>query len=371
MPFQSPHTFKMQSASRIVLASAGSGKTTKIINEACSNDLNRAALITYTLDGCGELEECAYRNFRSIPTHVKIATWYSFVLAHFVRPYQNHLYSPRINGIKFDYIPVLLRRIPKSNTGKYYFYSRGRIWRDRVTDFACQVIDKTDGLPLRRIESIFGRIFIDEAQDLSGWDLELVEHILKSKVEVTLVGDCRQATYSTNNNQKNKQYSGSKIVNKFREWEKSGLIEMIEDNHSHRCTQKICDLADELFPSFKRTVSLNKTVTTHDGVVLVRQSDLARYVSEYSPQPLRYDRKTDIPFGTPMNFGEAKGLSFDRVIIFAHGPLLEYLSTNSLTEISKSVEKCYVAITRARQSVAIVVPDKFKNVRLPVYSTSK
>lgn len=348
----------MPFANRIVLASAGSGKTTSVVNEACTDGAIQSALITYTLNGRGELTDKVYARFGAIPPNVLINTWYSFVLTHFVRPYQNYLYTPRVTAINFNRVPETLR-VPKTRTERYFFSSRGRLWRDRVTDFACQIIEKTGGLPIKRIERIFDRIYIDEAQDLSGWDLEMLEHIMKSEIEVVLVGDHRQATYSTNNNPKNSQYAGEKIIKKFGEWEKSGLATVEHQSHSNRCVQAICDFADGFFPECAKTISHNKTVTGHEGVFLVYKTDLDRYHEKFAPQPLRYDKRTDVPNRRPLNFGEAKGLTFERTIIHPHRPFQKYLQTGHLGDAGKALAKTYVAVTRAKQSVAIVVPDGF------------
>lgn len=360
----------MPSANRITLASAGSGKTTGIVREACSDRAVRSALITYTLNGRGELSDKAYECFGAIPPSVSISTWYSFVLTHFVRPYQNHLYSPRVGAINFNRVPNHLRTIPKADTRRFFFSSPGRIWRDRVTDFACQVIEKTDGLPLRRIERIFRRIYVDEAQDLSGWDLELVEHLLRCATEIVLVGDHRQATYSTNDNSKNKPYWGQNIVKKFEEWKKSGLVEIEYLAVSRRCNQAICDFADRLFPARPKAKSLNEEVTGHDGVFLIAASDIARYSEMFGPQPLRYNKTTAVAHGKALNFGEAKGMTFDRTVIYPHGPFQKYLKTGRLELTGHSLTRTYVAITRARHSVAVVARDGFKSELLPFFKFS-
>ncbi len=358
----------MQSANRIVLASAGSGKTTTLVQEACGNGGIRSALITYTLNGRDELSGRAYEQCGAVPPHVSISTWYSFALSHFVRPYQNHLYEPRVNSINFDRPPERRRAFSKTQIDQFFFTSNNRIWSDRLTDFACQIIDKTGGLPLRRIEKIFNRIYIDEAQDLSGWDINLIEHLLKSQTEIVLVGDHRQATYSTNDNPKNKQYLGENIIKKFEEWEKSGLVKIEHQSHSHRCIQAICDFADQLFPNCPKTTSRNGIATGHDGVFLVSTGDLAKYCETFNPRPLRYDKRTDVAFGKPLNFGAAKGMTFERTLIHPHGAFEKYLKTGRLSDAGKALAKTYVAVTRASQSVAIVVPDGFKSALLPYFS---
>ena len=55
-----------------------------------------------------------------------------------------------------------------------------------------------------------------------------------------------------------------------------------------------------------------------------------------------------------MNFGESKGLTFDRVLIFPHKLAQKWLSTGQLDHIASSVEKLYVGVSRARYSVAFV-----------------
>ncbi|NEH59814.1 AAA family ATPase [Rhizobium leguminosarum] len=358
----------MRSANRIVLASAGSGKTTSLVSEANAGHEFRTGLVTYTLNGKEELVDKSYELDGVIAPHVAITTWYTFVLTHFVRPFQNYLYIPRVKNINFiDRIPSY-PHIPKTNVAKYYFSSRGRIWKDRVTDFACQVIKVTNGLPVQRIEKIYRRIYIDEAQDLSGWDLELVEHLLRSNVEVCLMGDHRQATFSTNDNPKNKGFSGENILLKFEEWERAGLGQIEHQAHSYRCNQQICDFADAIFPHCHKTKSRNGEERGHDGLFFVRQSCVEAYAASFAPQPLRYNRTKKINHGRPLNFGESKGLTFDRTLIYPHGPFEKYLATGKLKDAGKELAKIYVAITRARFSVGFVVPDKFASKMLPYWA---
>ena len=341
---------------RVIIASAGSGKTTTIVDDACGDTARRAAMITYTNNGREEITTKSYQRFGCVPPHVTINTWYAFLLRHFVRPYQKCLYDPRVAGIQF----VNGRSAPyvaADNVRRHYFSKPDRMYVDKVSKFAWYVIEHTGGLPLQRFEQIFDRLFIDESQDLAGYDLELIELLLKSGVEITLVGDHRQATYSTNSAAKNKKYGGPNIVLKFEEWEKAGFCGIDYHNYSHRCVQAICDLADQFHPKAPNTESKNTDITGHDGVFAVRKSHVAAYMQAYNPQPLRYSRATrNIP-GKPINYGNAKGMTFDRTLIYPHAPLKKFLKTGELKDAGKEVAKIYVAITRARQSVAFVVDD--------------
>ena len=112
--------------------------------------------------------------------------------------------------------------------------------------------------------------------------------------------------------------------------------------------------------------SRNKTQTDHDGLFAVRESDVDAYMARYAPQPLRYSRATKNVYGKPMNFGAVKGMTFERTLIYPHGPFKKYLVSGDLKDAGKELAKFYVAVTRARQSAAFVVPDKFGELIVPI-----
>jgi len=207
---------------------------------------------------------------------------------------------------------------------------------------------------MRRLAQRFDHIFVDEIQDMAGYDLDVLELILKAEIKLTLVGDHRQATLKTNKGKKNAAFGGINIIKKFKAWDKAGLAALTYEQHTHRCHQHIADLGDRFFPSEPATKSLNDIVTGHDGVFIVAPAKVDAYVATFAPQVLRFDKKTacrDLP---AMNFGESKGLTFDRVMIFPHGLARKWLSTGQISHVEKSVARMYVGATRARHSLAFV-----------------
>jgi DNA helicase-2/ATP-dependent DNA helicase PcrA len=52
-------------------------------------------------------------------------------------------------------------------------------------------------------------------------------------------------------------------------------------------------------------------------------------------------------------------MTFERVLIYPHAKFQKFLKTGRMELDGQSKTKTYVAVTRARQSVAIVVPDNF------------
>ena len=61
-----------------------------------------------------------------------------------------------------------------------------------------------------------------------------------------------------------------------------------------------------------------------------------------------------------LNFGQSKGLSFDRVLVFPANPISRYLESGIQLEPG-SKSKLYVGITRARHGVAFVTNSPAKN----------
>ena len=359
----------MPLANRIIVASAGSGKTTRIVRDAAKTEGERSALITYTINNTSELRGKAHELFGMVPTNMTVATWYSFLLHHFVRPYQTFLYEPRIGDVAMT-DGRSAKFAPTRDIKRHYFLREGCIYLDKISKFACTVIEASDGAPLRRIEQIFDHIFVDEIQDLAAWDLDLMEHMLRSEIAITMVGDIRQATYRTNPQAKHPRYAGPKIIGKFKEWCKETDTEMELQAFSHRCVQDICTFADAFYPDLPQAESCNKCITGHDGVFAVRASHVEVYMEHFNPQPLRLQKTSAVLPGCPINYGAAKGMAFDRVLIFPHRKLLDVLKTNDVTKLGLSDEtraKVYVGITRARQSVGFVVPDRFKPATLPFY----
>ena len=156
----------MPSDNRIVVAAAGSGKTTLIVDEACRAPNSQSALITYTINGTAEIRDKTYDKIGFIPEYITVSTWFAFLLRHFVRPYQNCLYAQRVSRIIFVQ-GRSSRGSKESSVSAHYFGKPGHIYSDKVSKLACRIIEVTKGLPLRRFEQIFDRLYVDESQDLA------------------------------------------------------------------------------------------------------------------------------------------------------------------------------------------------------------
>lgn len=343
----------MPSASRIVIAAAGGGKTTRVVEQALRADTGIIALVTYTRNNVREIQLKMHERSRAIPPHVEVISWYTFLLHELSRPYQSAMHSRRIDGIFWTEGKSVIYAA-ESNTEAHFFFDGRLIYSDKISKFICACDAKSGGAVMRRLRQRFAHIIIDEIQDMAGYDLELLELMLKSNVKVTFVGDHRQATFATNNAPKNKAFRGPAIIKKFETWKKAGLVSIDYECETHRCNQALAELGDSFFPSEPKTKSLNNNITGHDGVFLVASADVDEYIRQFAPQVLRYSAATKCEPYEALNFGESKGLTFDRVLIYPHRLAEKWLKTGNFAHVEKSASKMYVASTRARYSVAFV-----------------
>lgn len=343
----------MPSVNEVIIAAAGSGKTTRIVEAALQADSQKSAITSFTLKNVAEIKKKFYETNGYIPENVTISPWFTFLLRDFVRPYQNFIYSKRIESLAFvqgKSAPY----VPKTDIARYFFSEGKNIYNDKISEFACMCNEKSQGLVIDRLKHLYDHIYVDEIQDLAGYDLELMVLLLDAEIDMTLVGDHRQVTYQTNHSAKNRQYSGVRIIEKFRQWEKQGKFTIQYLTDSYRCNRAICVMADNIYPEFPKTESKNHERTGHDGIFVVHSDKVADYVEQYKPQILRYSRKSKCSGYAAINYGESKGLTFNRVLIFPYGDLRDLLETGDFKKVKGSAAKVYVAITRARYSVAFV-----------------
>lgn len=341
----------------IKISAAGSGKTWDICHDALqySAETQRKVLITtYTNRGADSIRnEIRKQNMGALSPHVVVKTWFEFLLSDLIRPYQNAMNGISINEVKSYDFSKMYGTINYNAKGsrQRYVTSSHLISANEASEFVLELNRLSFGRLFRRLEAVYDKIYFDEVQDLSGYDIEIVGHLIDSKMDVTCCGDNKQATYSTHNAKKYKKLTGANIWEFFSELEKQKKVNIQKNLSTRRFNSQICSFANKIFPLGDAISTIMTTETEHDGVFLIKSTDVAAYYTFYKPIVLRYDAKTSVPMYRTINFGACKGETFDRVLIFPNGPLKNFVLKN--TSLS-SPEKYYVAATRPRYSIAIV-----------------
>lgn len=344
----------MCSNNKLIIAAAGSGKTTFLVNEALENKNGKILITTYTQANEEEIRRKFIKINKCIPDNVTIQTWFSFLLQHGARPYQGCKFDKDISGLVLIN-GISAKGVAENETQKHYFTENQKIYSDKLSKFVVKCNEQSGGSVIDRLSRIYTDIFIDEVQDLSGYDLEFLKLIFQCKTNILLVGDPRQGTYSTNNSSKNKNFKKAKIVNFFED----DSLNIEKDDSSltinYRSCLPICDLSNKLYPDFKKTTSGNTNTTGHDGVFFIKTQDIENYLSKHRPIQLRWDSRTTVneKYRT-LTFGLSKGLEFERVIIYPTPQFIKWIKNKDSELAPTSRSKFYVAITRASSSVGIV-----------------
>lgn len=338
------------------ISAAGSGKTWDICYNALQKvhkDKCRVLITTYTNRGIENIRnEIKKQNLGVLHPLITIKSWYSFLLSDMIKPYQN-LLTHKLNYLKsFDYSqPYKNINFFKTGTDKRYTNNQ-YVRANESSSLVIHLNNISNGKVIFRLEEIYDTIFFDEIQDLAGYDIDIIELLLKSKIDIVCCGDNKQATFSTHNTRKNKNKSGKNIWQFLKECNKKNLITIHYNLASRRFNNQICTMANKIFPAEEPITTVMNDITEHDGIFLIDARDISMYYELFKPQVLRYDSKTETYPYNSINFGACKGETFDRVIIFPNKPLEDFLIKQKTLS---SPEKYYVAVTRARYSVAFVL----------------
>ncbi|MBT3208717.1 MAG: UvrD-helicase domain-containing protein [Bacteroidetes bacterium] len=371
----------------LTIAAAGSGKTTYLIDEALNKDSSKKILITtYTEANEKEIRKKIIKKKGYIPSNITVQTWFSFLLQHGVRPFQGSINSILFNsdikgmilvnqksGVKYQgkFGSVIYKE--DTEFEKHYFTKSWKIYSDKISKFAVTCDDASNGNVIDRISKIYSHILVDEVQDLAGYDLEILKFLFKTKTFIFLVGDPRQVTYLTHIESKYKKYRDGRIKDFVSNELGKKVVCEIDENTlkvSHRNNKAICDFSVKLFPEFPKIEPCNCETCRnysieHEGVFIIKTANIEEYIEKFKPIQLRWSRNIEVSNKTNVyNFGESKGLTFNRVLLYPTSNMIEWIKDNNynFTKFVRGKEKklegvkdkFYVAITRAKYSVAIV-----------------
>lgn len=349
---------------KLIIAAAGAGKTTYLVSQALTKTDN-VLITTYTEANKKEIRKKFIEINGYIPKNVTIQTWFSMLIQHGVKPYQNYLTDKKINGmilvsnqsaLKYRTRSGISVYFKEEEVDKHFFSSEYKIYSDKLSKFVIRCNKKSANAVIDRFSKIYKYVFIDEVQDLAGYDLEIIKQFFLSSSNIILVGDPRQVTYLTHNERKYTKYKDGKIK-EFIENECKKIDVEIDDsslNCSYRNNEIICAYSSSLFPQYSLPISNQNDEVEHKGIFFVKKKDIDAYLETYNPLQLRDTKRMKVNDNySAMNFGESKGLGFNRVLIYPTRPILKWILENeTLPPISCS--KLYVALTRAKHSVAIV-----------------
>lgn len=341
----------------VTVAVAGGGKTTLLTKKIQEHALSSSSLaITFTT--MAQMEVDTRMKDVYLPAHETIG-WFAFLIRHIVRPYL----PARFPGVIPSGLVLLSStgEIPRQRGGwAYYFDDQFRAYSPRLATLAKSILELSDNAPIRRLEKIYTNIYLDEFQDLAGADLYILEQLMLSNIKLFVAGDPRQAVISTSRSSRLfEEYRGAKILHWFQAKETENLCRISYVVETYRFNSNIATFSDKIHArelGFPETISKVGEPDTDEGVFLVDRNHVGEYIQMRQNKItfLRYSRRTEIPFeGEIYNFGQSKGITRNHTAIYITNPIIRWLRNKTLLA-EGSAAGFYVAVTRARHSVALV-----------------
>jgi DNA helicase II / ATP-dependent DNA helicase PcrA len=371
----------MMGANRVVIAAAGSGKTTFLVNEALKVKDEGVLITTYTESNEAEIKQRIFEIYGHIPPNIVVMSWWSFLISHGVKPFQGRLFDFSVRRLQLVSQKSGFRAKNKADHPIYwgedafehhYFDSSHQVYSDKLAKLVIRCNKASKGDVIDRISRVFQHIFVDEVQDLAGYDLDILALFFASASRVILVGDPRQVTYLTHNEARHSHYADGRLLAFLKEKLRKRIVFDIDEdrlNTSHRNNDLICALSSRLYPALKATTACKCRTCRPDniadqGLFFVHPKDKERYMRSYQPMQLCWAANSSgVDRSQPaMTFGGSKGLGFDRVLIYPTTDMLSWLHDNRGELKPQTRARMYVALTRAKHSVAIIAEAEEGNI---------
>lgn len=325
----------------LMLAVAGSGKTTFLIN--LLNTENRFLLVTYTRNNHEHLRRSIIKKFGYIPEKIKVLTFFQFLYSFCFRPFCG--FKMKTRGICFDYPQDWTRYHPGEEV--FYKTKSGRMFSNRIAHFCKEhCVDNIKD----RIDKYYDYFLIDEVQDIAGHDFNLLLSIIPRTCNTIFVGDYFQHTFDTSNDG-NVNSSLYKNYRKYlKRWKDEGVtIDLNTLSKTHRCSNEICNFVRNMGIEIESTGESQGNV-----VVLDNAQDVDAIVNDDSIPKLFLSESSNYRC-ISMNWGASKGIdSFMDVCVVLNKNTLSLFLRGELTNLkSVSKNKLYVACTRAHRHLYI------------------
>lgn len=353
---------------KLIIAGAGTGKTQYIIDKATETD-EKVLITTFTINCKNEIIDKIIKQKGFVPHNINVQTWFSFLLQHGVRPYKKILNIGKVKGVYMaegkSGIKYIGRKGPvywgEEYFDKFYFDANNNIYTDKLSKLVMRIDDETHGKVINRLSLIYKNIFIDEVQDLAGYDLELIKRLMNSNCNILLVGDPRQTVYKTHYEEKYKKYADGNIEGFIREEckEIKCQIDNVTLNKCYRCHKDIICFVNDFYNEYKPMETVEIKEVEHQGVFFIKTDQIEEYIKKYKPTQIIYNSRTRTSENTTaITMGKSKGATYDRVLLYPTGEFKKYLIKGKANIGLSTKNKLYVGMTRPINSLTFVIDEE-------------
>ena len=225
----------------VVFAVAGSGKTTRIVEELGAG--RRCMVFTYTEENARTLRTKIALRYGVMPPTVKVMTYFTFLHTFCFRPIVG--YKMRNRGLGFSDLPH--SDWFKQTDDRHYLDSNSRLYHSRLAKLLIQ--RNLVGDVIERIDTFFDLVCIDEVQDFAGNDFNFLLKLASAQVDLLLVGDFRQHTFDTSRDHSVNRSLHDDFTAFTKRFEKVGInVDTTSLSLSRRCSPAVCSFICERHP---------------------------------------------------------------------------------------------------------------------------
>lgn len=322
---------------RLILAVAGSGKTTYLINHL---DLEQKfLLVTYTENNLLHLKQSVVRKFGYIPDNITIKSYFQFLVQDCYRPFLKDVV--RDNGINWNTPSEETLRLSRNNL--CFYLSKGRLlYHNRIAKL-CQQFGCVPKVKAR-LEKFYDCLMLDEVQDLGGHDFDLVQKIIPD-IDCLFVGDYYQHTFDTSRDGNLNRGLYENIKKYKKKWKDVGInIDEKSLSNSYRCSPDVCAFVSSYM---KIPIASNREECTQI-IHITSQVEADTLFADDTIVKLFYEDGNKYRCYAE-NWGKSKGLDhFNDICVVLTDTAYKAFQKGDLSTLSPStLNKLYVAITRA------------------------
>jgi DNA helicase II / ATP-dependent DNA helicase PcrA len=330
---------------RIILAVAGSGKTTYLVDKLCLE--KRALIITYTINNTLNLKNSIIDKFGYLPNNIKLVSYFSFIYNFCYKPYL----ADRVNakGISWKRPPQNTFKLNRSKP-EYYINKRKRLYNSRIA----KLIETQKIMPqiTKRLEKYYDYLYIDEVQDFAGHDFDFLLSLTEANVSQLFVGDFFQHTFDTSNDGTTNKKLFDDFKTYIKRFEDKGIVIDLETlKNSHRCSKTVCEFVRD-----KIGVQIFSTKAEETKVIFIEEQEEAdKIYCDDSIVKLFYQKANQFECYSE-NWGKSKGENKyrDVCVVLNDTTFNSYNGTIFKNLASQTKNKLYVACTRAKGNLYFV-----------------
>jgi DNA helicase-2/ATP-dependent DNA helicase PcrA len=336
-------------AKQLILAVAGSGKTTRILDTI--DDQKRSLVVTYTHENHRNLEAGLVEKFGRLPPHVTVLTYFSFLYRFCVRPF----FSYELRDRSFTWKLPAFRPFWKKSHPRHYLTKSRYLYANRAAKLPLEFGATTE--IIARLERHFDQFLVDEVQDFASNDFNLLLALTKAELDFSLVGDFFQHTFDTSrdgNTRASLHTSGlDAYVAQFRN---EGIdVDQASLDKTYRCSPSVCDFITETIGipiASHRTEESNVRFVEDQAEALALANEPAN-VTLFRSDYAKYACNAN-------NWGRCKGVNtYENVCVALNPKTLKHFLDGKMQELpDETRHKLYVACSRARGNLYLF-PERF------------